>query len=74
MITFLNSDIEPLDLTKLGNHSKLRTQENAINGRPCRWNEKYWTPPQVMWNLSVFKVRPHKLGVQGTSTLVYFRQ
>ena len=45
-----------------------------INGRPCGWNEKYWTPPQVIWNLSVFEVWLHELGAQGTSTFVYFRQ
>ena len=73
-ITFLNSDIDLKDLTKLGHCSKLRTQENTqsytTNYRPCGWNEKYWTPSQAIWNLSVFEVWPHKLGVQGTITFI----
>ena len=46
---------------------------STINCRTCRWNEKNWTLSQVIWNLSVFEVWPHKLGVQGTGTFIYFR-
>ena len=28
---------------------------STMNCRPCGWNEKYWTPPQAIWNLSVFE-------------------
>ena len=29
---------------------------STINCRPGGWSEKYWTPSQVVWNLSVFEV------------------
>ena len=45
---------------------------SIINCRSCRWNEKYWTLFQVITNLSVSEVWPHKLGVQGASSFVYF--
>ena len=45
---------------------------SIINCRSCRWNEKYWTLFQVIRNLSVFEVWPHKLEVQSASNFVYF--
>ena len=79
LIKFLNSDIDLLDLIKLGNPFQIKDPRkyprvSTINCRPWGWNEKYWTPPQVMWNLAVFQAWLHELRVQGTSTFVYFRQ
>ena len=60
-ITFLNSDIDLLDLIKLGNPFQIKDPRkyprvSTINCRPSGWNEKYWSPPQVMWNFAVFEV------------------
>ena len=76
LITFLNSDIDLLDLTKLGNLFQIKDprKRSTINCRTCGWNEKYWTLSQLIWNLSVFEVWPRKLGIDGTNTFIYFRQ
>ena len=74
LITFLNSDIDLLDLTKLGTLFQIKDPRkwvSTINCRTCEWNEKYWTQSQVIY---ISEVWSHKLGVQGTITFVYFLQ
>ena len=48
LITFLNSDIDLLDLTKLGNLFQIKDPRKCTESVPCKWNEKYWTLSQVI--------------------------
>ena len=50
LIKFLNSDIDLLDLNKLGNLFQIKDPRKCIQlvfASICGWNEKYWTPSQV---------------------------